>query len=141
MNLFKKIKLFWTYRQITRVNKVNLESKFGLRLDRADRMYTVLNIPESIFQEPYNLRSSDIEVLSQKYVKEYISEVSKYLGEIGLGELCDFYEPIKRVEKYSFLIVLGYKPFNSVRYKTIMYYRILPVVILLSIIGLSIVIF
>jgi hypothetical protein len=92
-------------------------------------------------EEPYNLRTSDIDTISQTYVREYINKISNYLDSLGLKELYDFYEPVKRVEKYSFLIVLGYKPFNSVEYNTIVYYRILPFIVILSIVALLLLIF
>lgn len=141
MNIFKKIKLYWTFKREIKSNRVTLESNFNLRIDRADRLYSVLNIPENIFEDPYNTRKSDIETISQTYVREYVNNVSKYLDSLGLQELYDFYEPVKRVEKYSYLIVLGYKPFNSVEYNTIVYYRLIPIISILSLISLLFIIF
>jgi hypothetical protein len=141
MNLFRKVKLYWSFRNILKKNKITLESNFNLRIDRAGRLYSVLNIPETLMEEPYNLRTSDIDTISQTYVREYINKISNYLDSLGLKELYDFYEPVKRVEKYSFLIVLGYKPFNSVEYNTIVYYRILPFIVILSIVALLLLIF
>lgn len=141
MNIFKKIKLYWTFKREIKANRVTLESNFNLRIDRADRLYSVLNIPENVFEDPYNTRKSDIETISQTYVREYVNNVSKYLDSLGLQELYDFYEPVKRVEKYSYLIVLGYKPFNSVEYNTIVYYRLIPIISILSLISLLFIIF
>ena len=141
MNIFKKIKLYWTFKREIKANRVTLESNFNLRIDRADRLYSVLNIPENVFEDPYNTRKSDIETISQTYVREYVNNVSKYLDSLGLQELYDFYEPVERVEKYSYLIVLGYKPFNSVEYNTIVYYRLIPIISILSLISLLFIIF
>ncbi len=127
MNIFKKIKLFRNYKKEISLSKIELEANFNIRVDRADRIYTVLNIPDELYGEPYNLRKSDIDKISETYIREYIGKLSEYLNERGLSELYDFYEPVKKVDKYSYLIVLGFKPFNSVKYYTLVYYRIIPI--------------
>lgn len=136
MNFFKKLLLYRSYAKVLTTNRIDLESRFNIRVDRANRLYTVLNIPESVFGEPYNLRTNDIETISSQYVREYIRSLSTYLDSIGLSELYDFYEPVKKVEKYSFLIILGFKPFNSVKYNTILYFRIVPALTILLILAL-----
>lgn len=132
MNIFKKIRLFWSYRDILNKNRVLLEGDYNVRIDNAFRLYTVLNIPDETFGEPYNLRTGDIDTISQTYLREYIGKLSDLLNNLGLSELYDFYEPVKRVEKYSYLIVLGFKPFNSVKYNNILYFRIIPLLVLLT---------
>ena len=72
MGFFKKIRLFSSYKKIIVDNRVNLEGQFNLRIDRASRIYTVLNIPEELYGEPYNIRKSDIDAISQTYITEYI---------------------------------------------------------------------
>ena len=111
MNIFKKIKLFHNYKKIISLSKVQLEANFNIRVDRASRIYTVLNIPDELYGEPYNLRKGDIDKISETYIREYIGKLSEYLNEKGLSELYDFYEPVKKVDKYSYLIILGFKPF------------------------------
>jgi len=98
-------------------------------------MYTVLNVPTNLVDEPYNLRKEDIDLISQNYIKEYISELSKYLNSIGVSEMYDFYEPIKKVDKYSYLIVLGFKQLDSVEINKIMYRVLIPTISVLSLIG------
>jgi hypothetical protein len=136
MKFWKNLRLFWSFRKILRKNRVSLEGDYNVRVDNAFRMYTVLNIPEEIFGEPYNLRTSDIDTISQTYLRDYVRRLSDFLNSQGLSELYDFYEPIKKVEKYSYLIVLGFKPFNSVRYNNIFYFRIIPIISILFLIGL-----
>jgi hypothetical protein len=127
MNIFKKIRLYRAYKSSIKENRVRLESDFGIRIDRANRIYTVLNVPEESFGEPYNLRKGDIDIISERFIREYVSKLSTFLSEIGLSELYDFYEPIKKVDKYSYLIIFGYKPFNSVEYNRFIWFRILPI--------------
>ncbi len=137
MNFFKKIKLYREYKKIIKENRVLLEANYSIRIDRANRLYTVLNIPEENFGEPYNLRKADIDTISERFIREYINTLSSFLNERGLSELYDFYEPIKKVDKYSYLIVLGYKSFNTVEYNNFIWFRLLPILSILSIISIA----
>lgn len=116
MNVFKKIGLYRSYKKIIKKNKIELEGNFNLKIDYVNRLYTVVNVPIDLVGEPYNLRKSDIDNISEKYLKEYISSSSDFLNSIGLFELYGFYEPIKKVDKYSYLIILGFKHMNSLSY-------------------------
>jgi hypothetical protein len=136
--MFKKIRLYNSFKKIIRSNRVTLEGNFNARIDKAYRIYTVINIPEETFGEPYNIRKSDIDSISETYIRQYVSKISDYLNSIGLSELYDFYEPIKKVDKYSYLIILGFKPFNSVKYNNLIWLRIVPILSIVSIISLII---
>lgn len=138
MGFFKKIRLFSSYKNIIKNNRVPLEAQFNIRIDRASRIYTVLNIPNELYGEPYNIRKSDIDAISETYIKEYVQKLSDYLNSIGLNELYDFYEPIKKVDKYSYLIVLGFKPLDSVRYNNLVWLRLVPIISILSLLSLII---
>ena len=133
MSILKDLRLFFSYKSSIRKNKVRLQGDFNMRIDNADRMYTVLNIPSNLVEEPYNLRKEDIDKIAQNYIRDYINELSAFLNSIGISELYDFYEPIKKVDKYSYLIVIGYKQLDSVEINKIIYRIILPVI---SVIGL-----
>ena len=133
MGIFKDLRLFFSYKSAINKNKVRLEGDFNMRIDNADRMYTVLNIPTNLVEEPYNLRKDDIDRISQNYIRDYINELSTFLNSIGISELYDFYEPIKKVDKYSYLIVIGYKQLDSVEINKIIYRILLPVI---SVMGL-----
>ena len=138
MNIFNKIRLFRSYRRSLRENYVRLTGDFNIKIDRASRLYTIINIPEDLFEDAYNIRKQDIEAISQTYVKDYINKLSDYLNSIGLSEIYDFYEPVKRVDKYSYLVVIGFKPFNSVKYNTIIYLRLIPIGIIILLTSLII---
>jgi hypothetical protein len=122
----------YNYYEFLKENRVLLEANYSIRIDRANRLYTVLNIPEENFGEPYNLRKADIDTISERFIREYINTLSSFLNERGLSELYDFYEPIKKVDKYSYLIVLGYKSFNTVEYNNFIWFRLLPILSILS---------
>jgi hypothetical protein len=136
MNFLKKIQLYNSYKRILKKNKVTLEGDFNIRIDRANRIYTVVNVPEDLFGEPFNLRKADIDTISMSYIREYINRLSIYLNQIGLNELYDFYEPIKKVDKYSYLVILGFKPMNSVEYNNTMMFRVLPISVGILIVSL-----
>jgi hypothetical protein len=141
MGIFKDLRLFFSYRKAIKKNKVNLEGQFNMRIDNADRLYTVLNIPSNLVEEPYNLRKSDIDAIAQNYIRDYVSELSAYLNSIGASELYDFYEPIKKVDKYSYLIVIGYKSLDSVEINKILYRVLIPAISVIGLISLSIILF
>lgn len=132
--LLKKIRLFSFYKKAIKENRSEIEQTFGLRIDKAQRMYTVLNIPEEIIGEAFSLKKSDIDRISENYIKEYSSEISRFLTSKGLGELYSFYE-VKKVDKYSYLVVIGYSLFRSNEYYDKLYWRVYPIIGVITIIG------
>lgn len=112
MNFIKKISLFLTYRSILKSIKKELELEYNCRVDNIYRIYSVLNIPNEIFEEPYNLRKSDIDTISRNYITEYRKNISTFLISRGLMELFDVYE-VRKVDKYSYLLILGFSLFNT----------------------------
>jgi hypothetical protein len=138
MGIFKDLRLFFTYKKSIKKNKVELEGKFNMRIDSADRMYTVLNVPFTELEGPYNLKKADVDLLAQNYIRDYISELSTFLNSIGVSELYDFYEPIKKVDKHSYLIVIGYKQLDSVEINKIVYRFLIPILTVASLISLGI---
>jgi hypothetical protein len=136
MSIVKDLRLYFSYKSIIKKNRVRLESDFNIRIDGADRLYTVINVPPDLIGEAYDLKKSDIDRISESYIKDYLSKIGRYLNSIGLAELYDFYEPIKKVDKLSYLIVLGFKPLNSVEINTIIYRILLPIIGISIIIGL-----
>ena len=140
MSVIKDIRNFFSYKKIVKKNRVNLKDKFNLRIDNADRLYTVLNIPSDL-EEPYNLRKGDIDTIAQTYIREYIASLSENLNSIGLAEMYDFYEPRKKVDKYSYLIIIGYKQLDSVDINKLIYRRIVPIISIVAIISLFIFLF
>jgi hypothetical protein len=87
LSFFKKLKLFLNYKKIVKQNKLELERSLNIRVDNAQRLYTVLNVPEELIGEAYSLKKSDIDRISETYIREYIFEVSKLLNTKGLMEL------------------------------------------------------
>jgi len=129
ISLFKKLKLFREFIKIIKINQTEIEQIFGSRIDNAYRLYNVLNIPEEMIGEPYNLRKSDIDRFAETMIKEYSLKISEYLDSKGLKEMYDFYE-IKKVDKYAYLVVLGFSlpnnPFRSNEYYDNIKFRVIP---------------
>jgi len=130
-SLLKKLRLFLSYRKIIKSNKTEILQKFGFRIDNANRLYTVLNIPEELVGEAYSLKKSDIDTISQTFIKEFVREVSALLDNKGLSELYDIYE-VKKVDKYSYLIVIGFSLFKSNTFYNRLYYVFIPTTIVLG---------
>jgi hypothetical protein len=133
VSLFKKIKLYFEFRKVLIKNKAELEEKFSARIDSVSRVYTVLNIPTNLIDEPYNVRKQDIDNLSKQFIREYSQEISKYLDSVGAVELYDFYQ-VEKVDKYSYLIVFGFSLFNTDKLARKLFFRYLPISIITLII-------
>jgi hypothetical protein len=134
VNIFKKIKIYRQYRNSLSKIERELSAQFNVRIDNVGRLYTVLNIPEEIFEEPYNIRKSDIDAIAQNYIKDYSSKLSTFLNKNDLIELYDFYS-IEKVEKYSYLLILGFSLMNTEKFFKRLYFRFIPItsIILLTI--------
>jgi len=135
MGLIDDIKLYYSYKKTIKKNENELLTKFNIKIDNADRMYTVLNMPTEYFEEPYNLRKSDIDQISEKMITEYSIKLAEYLDSIGLREMYTFYGNVQKVEKYAYLLIIGFKRLDSVDYNTFLYRRFIPVVLGLTIIA------
>jgi hypothetical protein len=67
------MKLFRFFKSVVKSNRNELEQKFGIRVDRAYRLYTVLNVPEEVIGEAYVLKKSDVDRIGEAYIKEFSS--------------------------------------------------------------------
>lgn len=132
--ILKKLKLFSLYKKVLKENRDEIEQSFGLRIDKAKRMYTVLNIPEEIIGDAFSLKKSDIDRISENYIKEYSSEITRFLTLKGLGELLSFYE-VRKVDKYSYLVIIGYSLFRSNEYYDKLYWRVYPIIGIMALVG------
>ncbi len=131
VNYFKKIILFFTYRNKIIGLQKDLKLQFNVRIDNILRCYTVLNIPEDVFDDPYNFRRSDIETLSRPYIREFYGKVSDFLNKNGLTELYEVYD-LEKVDKYSYLLIFGYSLINTKRFMNTVIYYWIPIIFLIS---------
>jgi hypothetical protein len=126
MNFFRKVSLYLDFRKKIRKNRAVLLKDFGIRIDLANRLYTVINVPD-VLGEPYNVRKVDIDKTAEVFIKEYALKLRLFLDSIGLSEMYDFYQPIRKLDKFSYLLVLGYKFMDSVRINNIFWFGIIPI--------------
>ena len=112
MGLFKKINLFFTYRSVLKSIKRELEMDYNARIDNIYRIYTVVNLPDVLFEEPYNLRTTDIDSIARNYIVDFRRNFSDYMVRKGLMELFEIYE-VRKVDKYSYLLIFGFSLFNT----------------------------
>jgi len=131
ISFLKKIKLFKEYKKAIKSYSIDLESKYGIRIDRAYRLYTVLNIPEEFIGDSYGVKKSDIDRISENYIKQFIGDISVDLDYLNIKELYRVYE-VKKVDKYSYLIVIGFSLFKSNEFYDSIYFRFLPIIGILS---------
>ena len=133
VSIFKKISLFLSYIKIIKSLSRDLGTNFGARIDNAYRIYTVLNIPENLIEEPYNLRKADIDNLAKNFMRDYSNQLSRFLNENGLIELYDSYD-VEKVDKYSYLMIFGFSLFNTQKFFRNLYLIYLPLacIILIS---------
>ena len=108
LSIIKKFRLLFTYIKIILSNKSVLNESYKIRYDYIFRLYTVINIPTDLIPEAYDLKKSDIDKLSQSYVSDFMVNISSLLNKIGLIELYMVYD-LKKVDKYSYLVVIGFK--------------------------------
>lgn len=111
----KKIQLFLNFRKTLKKIEKELEAQFKARIDSASRIYTVINLPPDIIEEPYNLRKEDIDKLAKSYIRDYSNSLSSFLNSKNLMELYDYYD-VKKVEKYSYLVIFGFSLFDSAKF-------------------------
>jgi hypothetical protein len=133
----RKVRLFFLYRKSLQKIQTQMENNFNARIDNASRIYTVINIPSSLIEEPYNLRKEDIDNIAKNYIKEYSMKLSTFLNQNNLMELYDFYE-VKKVEKYSYLVIFGFSLFNSQIFMRNLYLFTFFIFLFISIISLII---
>lgn len=125
VSLRKKIQLYLTYRKTLEKNREDLFQNFTSRIDKVYRIYTVINLPKEEMEEPYNFRKRDLDIFAEKYIREYAQNIAKYLDNLGLNELYDIYE-VKKVDKFSYLIIVGFKLFNTDKLAKKFWLKILP---------------
>lgn len=127
--MFKKLKLFFSYSKTIANNRIELEQKYNIRIDNAKRLYTVINVPEEMIGEAYALKKSDIDRISENYLRQFSADLGGFLDSKGLKELYQVYD-IKKVDKYSYLLVFGFSLFKSQKLYTRLYTVGAPLVVI-----------
>ena len=107
ISLYKRLKLYNQYRKIVRDNRDKLTGlNVNLRIDRVNRLYTVLNMPEDV--KTYGTS------LTEKYLKDYITNVDTVFAQMGLSELVGILE-ITKIDETNYLIVFGFSLMDTAK--------------------------
>ncbi len=111
VSIWRKIGLYRQYSKVISNNRAAL-GQLNFRVDMVDRMYTVVNVPEELFEGIYDTRKSDAVRISQGYMADYLRNISRTFNEMGLSELYRVYDT-RMVDKHSFLVVIGFSLFDT----------------------------
>ena len=133
-NLYRSIKFYFVYRNTILKNRDILKNDFNVDIDWVNRLYTVINVPETEVEEPFNIRKADIEAMSKKYVDDYVKSMNKWYSQNSLRELIEIYE-FRKISKYSYLMVTGYSMFKTNKVANVLMYFVLPVSIIISLLA------
>ena len=112
ISFIKKIKLYLEYRKNIFKIENELLSNFNIKIDKAARLYTVMNIPPNLIEEPYNIRKADVDAIATLYIKTFSGKLADFLNTKGLYELYTFYDSSK-IGEYSYLLIYGFSLFKS----------------------------
>jgi hypothetical protein len=135
--MWNDIKNYFFWRKRIRKNKNILFKNYNCKIDNADRLYLVINIPTDLIDENYSLKKSDRDLFINSFITNKLSQLSNYLNSIGLIELYDIYEGPIRLEKNSFGFFIGYKLIETTsiaKFKFFFLYPFLAISIILAII-------
>ncbi|CAG7579885.1 MAG: hypothetical protein SLAVMIC_00143 [uncultured marine phage] len=124
ISLYKRLKLYNQYRKIIRDNRDKFASvNINLRVDRVNRLYTVLNMDDDV--KTYGTS------LTEKYIKEYITSVDSIFAQMGLSELVGILE-ITKLDETNYLIVFGFSLMDTAKLarRTIVFSSITLLIIL-----------
>lgn len=94
--LYKELQIWYKIRKIANENKTKLLEK-GFRVDWIGRIYTVINLPEEVVNQP---------ISQEGYVLMQLREHDKLFLELGIADyVSPEFEPIP--DSDSFLLVLS----------------------------------
>lgn len=107
MNLFKRFKFYFEYKHLLKTHKKELLDKYNVRIDKINRIYTVINVPDE--SHVYGVNQGKI--LSETWLRNWLAEFDQYLINNDIKELTDIVE-ISQVDSQNFLLILEYKYLN-----------------------------
>ena len=116
LSLLKKYKLFRYFKKILKENRNVISNKkngLNLRIDKAYRLYTVVNCSPDVVKYGKNL--------AEKEIKEYVTKAEKLFIDVGILEYIGIRD-IQQISEVDFLIVFGYNGFDTTSYYNRLYF-------------------
>ena len=103
--MFRKIRNYYTYRNIIKQNLPTLTSRYNLKWDPIyGRLWTVYNLP---IENHETVRKYGYRYLDEQ-VRKYVSQLQIYFWDIGIGELISI-RKTDMLDSVNVLIVFRYK--------------------------------
>lgn len=96
INFFREYRIWRTVKRVALKNP-NLLEENNLRVDWVGRLYTVINLPDEIIQNPY---------LEETYVIQQLREYDKVLITLGLADI--IYPEFSKIEGESAYLLILY---------------------------------
>ena len=115
LSIFKKYRLFRYFKKLLNDNREiisNKENGLNLRIDKAQRIYTVVNCSPDVAKYGKNL--------AEREIKEYVNKAEKLFINIGILEYIGIRD-IEQISELDFLVVFGYKGFNTTKFYNRLY--------------------
>ncbi len=114
--MFKRINNFIIYRKIIENNKMDLEFKFNIKIDRIYRMGSYIAVPKNKIDLLRSYKPPELEIhkLLDDEVKSYIARLDRYFIEKGLFELAGLYFA-ERTDDNAASIIISFKQFDTVK--------------------------
>jgi hypothetical protein len=107
MNIFKRIKFYYTYKNITNEIKKDLLENFNVRIDNINRLYTVINIPD----ETQIYGSEHANALTEEFLRKWLVKFDTFLVNNQIKEFL-IREELTKIDDLNYLIVFRYKYLN-----------------------------
>jgi len=106
--VFKKYRLYKAYKKFIRDKEAILESKFRLRRDYTNFLYTVVNLDPDTVNKYY----AENENVAKPAINEYIKSVDSFFRKFGMQEFVAI-RKIKRLDDFNWKVEFGFSLFNS----------------------------
>lgn len=110
-NPFRIVRGFFLYVKLVKLNKNYFEQKYGLNIDRAYRLWTVIDlntVPDEIAKK---LTYYDIK---EREFMKYLKAFSDDLPKLDMFDLVNVYDVTPNDGKRTIGVTFGYKNFNNV---------------------------
>ncbi len=108
-NPLKILKYFFIYRKNIKTNKKFLANKYGLNIDRINRLWTVIDL-STIPKEVRAKLGADSAVETE--IKKYLKDFNDDLPKMELDELVNMYD-IEVLSRDKFGITFGFSLYNN----------------------------
>ncbi len=110
-NPIKIFKGFLEYRRLVKLNKTFFEQKYGLNIDRALRLWTVMDLNSVPSEITSKLTYFDIK---DREFRKYLKSFSADLPKIDMFDMVNLYDVAPNDARKTVGITFGYKHYNNV---------------------------